>query len=483
MDGRRLVFVTVGSDHHPFDRLVSWLDNWFANQTDGHIRCVIQYGTSKPPDYAEGHPFIGHDHLQQLMQEAAVIVTQGGPMSIVESWRAGSMPIVVPRDPDLGEHVDGHQQAFGRRMHQEGKAFVPADQVEFSSLLNQALADPEKFAAKPDETADDRVLRSAQRVGALVDRLVPRPASSRPRILLIVGVGRSGSTLFERALGEVAGVEPLGETVHLWERGLRDDELCGCGKSFSQCSFWQPVGQHAFGGWNQLDADEVVELRHAVVRTRYMLRLLGPSFRTSWRLQRNRLAGILTALYAAAAEVSGGDLLVDSSKMPAYAALVSRADVDLRCVQFVRDPRGVAYSWSKLVRRPEVLDGSATMHRYSPAQSVLWWSVFDLMFRLLGRFGIPVTSVRYEDFVADPRSTVSRVLDFAGHVAAPGALEYLEEDSVDLESRHLVAGNPMRFTAGHVDVEADEEWKIKMSRRDRQLVSALTSGLRRRYGY
>ena len=40
---RPLVFVTVGSDHHRFDRLVSWVDAWAAGRD---VDCVIQYGTS-----------------------------------------------------------------------------------------------------------------------------------------------------------------------------------------------------------------------------------------------------------------------------------------------------------------------------------------------------------------------------------------------------------------------------------------------------
>ena len=64
-----------------------------------------------------------------------------------------------------------------------------------------------------------------------------------PLVLYIAGWGRSGSTLLERLLAEVDGVTLLGEVVHLWERGVREDELCACGTAFSGCPFWSEVGR------------------------------------------------------------------------------------------------------------------------------------------------------------------------------------------------------------------------------------------------
>ena len=48
-------------------------------------------------------------------------------------------------------------------------------------------------------------------------------------VLFLGGLGRSGTTLLERLLGQLSGVSPLGEVVHLWQRDLVDDERCGCG--------------------------------------------------------------------------------------------------------------------------------------------------------------------------------------------------------------------------------------------------------------
>ena len=49
------------------------------------------------------------------------------------------------------------------------------------------------------------------------------------RVLYIGGLGRSGTTLLERILGELPGACALGEVVHLWDRDVRADERCACG--------------------------------------------------------------------------------------------------------------------------------------------------------------------------------------------------------------------------------------------------------------
>jgi hypothetical protein len=71
-----------------------------------------------------------------------------------------------------------------------------------------------------------------------------------PTLLYLGGLGRSGSTIIERLLGQLPGVCSVGEVVHLWRRGIGDAERCGCGEPFPGCPFWSKVGLAAFGGWD-----------------------------------------------------------------------------------------------------------------------------------------------------------------------------------------------------------------------------------------
>jgi UDP-N-acetylglucosamine transferase subunit ALG13 len=106
-----LVVALAGTDHHPFSRMVEWVDAAAARRAG--VRFLVQHGAStSAPRVAEGAPFIPHDRLVALLAEATVVVCHGGPGTITDAREAGHVPLCLPRDPGLGEHVDGHQQRF-----------------------------------------------------------------------------------------------------------------------------------------------------------------------------------------------------------------------------------------------------------------------------------------------------------------------------------------------------------------------------------
>lgn len=304
-----------------------------------------------------------------------------------------------------------------------------------------------------------------------------------PTVLLMLGSGRSGSTLLERAIGETDGVTALGETVHMWQRSVAQRELCGCGSAFDRCDFWSQVGRIAYGNWGTVDVDDLIASRHRVVRTRRIPELLTVGHQSDWRAQRDRLAGTLERLYAAARQVSGSQVLVDSSKLPAYAALLRRSHIDLRCLFVVRDPRGVAYSWAKSVERPEVVDERVLMPRYSPARSTATWSAFAMIAQSLRAAGVKVRTVRYEDFLQSPVQTVGEIMAFAQHPVEPTDLAHIDGRTLHLDIAHTVAGNPMRFATGDVELSPDEAWRSNLSSGDRRVVERLSVGVRTAFGY
>jgi len=479
-----LVVVTVGSDHHPFTRLIGWLDEWLAAGAADRVDCVIQYGTANPPERGAPVPYLSHPELQRLLSAATVVVTQGGPMSVVEARRGGRVPIVVARSSDFSEAVDDHQSEFCARLAAAGLIKLADGAPSLVDAVEAALADP---ASTRVDLVDDGATghpAAIDRVGRIADALLSQRRGEGPDVVLLGGLGRSGSTLLERCLGQIGGVTALGEVLHLWERGLRNDQRCGCGESFSRCEFWQDVGRRAYGGWSEIEAESAVADRYAIVRNRRLGALLFGQFGAGKRLQRNRLLRRLGALYAAVQDSTGARVLVDSSKHPAYGFLLRRAAVRVRCVLVVRDPRGVAYSWAKHVVRPEVTGATELMPRYSVAASAVRWSVYSMLFHLLRLVGVPTMIVKYEQLVADPRATLERVLRFAGLDPDPVALDFIGADgSVRLGRHHTVAGNPMRFTIGRVDVRLDDTWQHRMPSSRRRLVSLLSVPMRYRYGY
>jgi Sulfotransferase family len=308
-----------------------------------------------------------------------------------------------------------------------------------------------------------------------------------PRVIYLGGLGRSGSTLVERLLAGLPGVCSVGEIVHMWQRGVVQDERCGCGEPFSGCAFWRGVGDAAFGGWARVDTERVAALRAAVDRTRHIPLLAAPALPPAIRRDLAEYLGYYTRVYSAVAEVSGCPVIVDSSKHASLAfCLRWHPGLDLRVVHMVRDSRAVAFSWARQVSRPDAATPSY-MARYSPTAAAGHWNAQNGAFQLLASEGVPTLRVRYEDVAAAPAATLARIAEFAGVAASGDDFGFLgAEDGTSWASlgvAHTASGNPMRFTIGRVPIRRDDRWRTAMPPSHRRTVTALTLPLLARYGY
>jgi hypothetical protein len=312
-----------------------------------------------------------------------------------------------------------------------------------------------------------------------------RAAQAPPvRVLFIGGLGRSGSTLLDRMLGQLDGVWSVGELVHIWQRGLKENNLCGCGRRFRDCHFWRRVGEEAFGGWDTVDVDEVLDLQHAVDRTRRVPLMCLPALWPPYRARLRRYLDLLDRLYRAVRQVAGAPLLVDASKHASHGFLLRRMPgLDLRLVHLVRDSRGVAFSWGKLMRRLEVVDAEALMATTTPLRMSARYLAHNSLFHLLRRLGVPTLLLRYESLVRDPAGQLAQVLGHAGRPPAAGELGFVGDGWVELGPSHALAGNPMRFRSGRVPLRVDEEWRGQFRRRHRLVTAASTWPLLLAYGY
>jgi UDP-N-acetylglucosamine transferase subunit ALG13 len=209
-DRRPLVLVTVGTDHHPFTRLVDWADAYAAANPD--VRMLVQHGTSAGPIVAEGAAYLDGDRLRAAMRAAAVVVTHGGPATISEARRAGHLPVTVARDPELGEHVDDHQIRFVARLDDAAMVRSCATAQQLGATLDKALAQPDEF--RIDLATGDGPAEVARRVGDLIDLLTPVAPRDRP-------IPEPARLPFGGAWPEVTVVVPTRDRPELLRRTLR----------------------------------------------------------------------------------------------------------------------------------------------------------------------------------------------------------------------------------------------------------------------
>jgi UDP-N-acetylglucosamine transferase subunit ALG13 len=160
------VVVSVGTDHHPFNRLISWMDEWRERHPD--VTVVIQRGTSAPSRIGGCRRLIRHGDLCELFARASAVVSHAGPSTVMDARMAGRLPIVVARDPEFGEHVDGHQMRFARHLQHHEIAVVVEAKHELFTAIDRALARPADFTVNVGTRAADGV----HRFGSVVDELL-----------------------------------------------------------------------------------------------------------------------------------------------------------------------------------------------------------------------------------------------------------------------------------------------------------------------
>ena len=301
------------------------------------------------------------------------------------------------------------------------------------------------------------------------------------KVLFVGGSSRSGSTLLDRILGQIPGYVSTGEIRDVWRAGVGENRLCGCGREFAECPFWQRVGTEAFGGWSEVDRDDAQAVASSFGYRHAVRALWSPRADTARR--HPRVVELLSRLYGGIAAAAEGATIIDSSKGPRYGVAVSSIPrVDFRAIHLVRDSRGVAYSWSKEVMRPDTPGRSVRMPRLGAAAVSARWIAHNTLIERLGS-RVPVARLGYEALVRDPATELLRVLSELGWAVEPSALDFVRHGSVHLNPNHTVMGNPMRMASGEIPLRVDDAWRTRLPRFQRLQVTVMTWPMLIRYGY
>jgi hypothetical protein len=229
----------------------------------------------------------------------------------------------------------------------------------------------------------------------------------KPKVVYVMGTGRSGSTILGIALGNSPGVLYAGE-LHLWIGKSGVSPLGGEKRE----RFWRAVRERV-----EIPAGFPVKKARALEKTAGLFS--APTWLAQRRL-RPAYRRMTAELYRAIAEVAGATHVVDTSHFPRRARqLQALEEIELHLLFVVRDPQNVVGSYARD-------DVDFPRFNVLTTNAYMWLSHLLSLYVFLRQPRERRLLVRYEELIAEPEAVLGAILESVGSSAAVPDLSALE---------------------------------------------------------
>ncbi len=119
-----MIFVTVGSNTHQFNRLLIAIDQLIENKIIKE-KVIAQKGHSdyEPKNY-QSYNFLDSEEWEEKIKCSNLVISHSGAGSIMTVLENKKSLIVVPRLEKFGEHVNDHQLDIAKELEKERRILV-----------------------------------------------------------------------------------------------------------------------------------------------------------------------------------------------------------------------------------------------------------------------------------------------------------------------------------------------------------------------
>ena len=255
-------------------------------------------------------------------------------------------------------------------------------------------------------------------------------SKGKQRLLLIRGLGHSGTTILDLALGAHPQITGLGEAVRLLEKPAAKDSLrgpaqlrgdlrhqrrCTCGQVADACPVWGPMLR-----WLPAHDDQSIIVK---------------------------LTRLVSALELSSAGTGVNSWVVDSYQDDFALPFLDDPALEIRLVHLTRDVRSWVHSRSR--------DGRQNGRWFPGLMPLLrWWRLSARHERQLRRCGKPVFQLGYEELALRPEQSLRRLCEWLELDFAPAMLKPAAQSS-----SHILSGNRVRFDAEKgASIQYDTDW-------------------------
>lgn len=132
------LFVTLGTQKFPFDRLLRALDELVISGYYKREDILVQVKTlNYVPQYLNCIDIMPLHEFEEILGNAEIVLTHGGEYSIITCLKANKHFVIAPRLSKFGEHVDDNQLEISGIMEKKFGAMVITDMKDLKSILEK----------------------------------------------------------------------------------------------------------------------------------------------------------------------------------------------------------------------------------------------------------------------------------------------------------------------------------------------------------
>jgi len=161
-----MVFVTLGTQDKPFERLLEAVDKQIKL---GNIKdeVIVQSGSTRyNSDKMKIYDYMTKEEFDKYIEEADIIITHAGVGTIVEGLKKNKKVIAAARKEQFGEHVNDHQEQILENFS-ENKYILKL--VNFDEL-DKVIKEADEFEIREFETNQENfIIKLDQKVKELLN--------------------------------------------------------------------------------------------------------------------------------------------------------------------------------------------------------------------------------------------------------------------------------------------------------------------------
>lgn len=148
-----LIFVVLGTHELPFTRLLNEVER-LVDKGVLNNDIIVQAGhTPFESDNMTIYKFVTYEQMDQLYEQADLIITHAGTGSVITGLKKGKVVIAVPRLKKYGEHNDDHQLQLLNAFVEQGHILAWQD----GESLEAKIVEAKFFNPKPFLSGRERL--------------------------------------------------------------------------------------------------------------------------------------------------------------------------------------------------------------------------------------------------------------------------------------------------------------------------------------